>query len=128
MDVAWYLGRIARSASRWPAAGSCCCSCCRRSFGVCRTLAKIGVSRSTFYRQYDLYRRFAEAGLKDRRAAPKRPAWNRITDHVRTEIIEMPPEWPELSPREVGDLNDLPADADRSAGSAPRGRAAQARP
>jgi hypothetical protein len=41
VDVAWYLGWIARSASCWPAARSCCCSCCRigddtrcnRSFG-----------------------------------------------------------------------------------------------
>jgi putative transposase len=48
--------------------------------GVKRTLAKIGVSRSTFYRWYDLYRRFGEAGLKDRRAGPKWPAWNRIPD------------------------------------------------
>ena len=45
--------------------------------GVKRTLAKIGVSRSTFCRWYDLYRRFGEAGLEDRRAGPKRPDWNR---------------------------------------------------
>ena len=69
--------------------------------GVKRTLAKIGVSRSTFYRWYDLYRRFGEAGLEDRRAGPKRPAWNRIPDEVRSEIIEMALERPELSPREL---------------------------
>jgi transposase-like protein len=34
---------------------------------VKRTLATIGVSRPTFYRWYDLYRRFGEAGLEDRR-------------------------------------------------------------
>ena len=69
--------------------------------GVKRTLAKIGVSRSTFYRWYDLYRRFGEAGLEDRRAGPKRPAWNRISDEVRSEIIKMALERPELSPREL---------------------------
>ena len=31
---------------------------------VKHTLAKIGVSRPTFYRWYDLYCRFGEAGLK----------------------------------------------------------------
>ena len=65
------------------------------------TLAKIGVSRSTFYRWYDLYRRFGGAGLEDRRAGPKRPAWNRIPDDIRAEIIEMALDRPELSPREL---------------------------
>ena len=69
--------------------------------GEKRTLATIGVSRSTFYRWYDFYRRFGEAGLEDRRAGPKRPAWNRIPDEVRAEIIEMALERPELSPREL---------------------------
>ena len=53
------------------------------------TLAKTGVSRPTFYRWYDLYRRFGDAGLEDSRAAPKRPAWNRIPDDVRAEILDM---------------------------------------
>lgn len=35
-----------------------------------RTLEKLGVSRPTFYRWYDLYRWFGDAGLQDRRAAP----------------------------------------------------------
>ena len=35
--------------------------------GVKRTLEKIGVSRTTFYRWYDLYQRFGEQGLEDRR-------------------------------------------------------------
>jgi putative transposase len=68
---------------------------------VKQTLAKIGVSRPTFYRWYDLYRRFGEAGLEDRRAGPKRPGWNRIPDEERAEIVEMALERPELSPREL---------------------------
>jgi putative transposase len=68
---------------------------------VKHTLAKIGVSRPTFYRWYDLYRRFGEAGLEDKRAGPKRPSWNRIPDDVRAQIIEMALDRPELSPREL---------------------------
>ena len=68
---------------------------------VKQTLTKLGVSRPTFYRWYDLYRRFGEAGLEDRRAGPKRPAWNRIPDDKRAEIVEMALERPELSPREL---------------------------
>ena len=68
---------------------------------VKQTLAMIGLSRPTFYRWYDLYRRFGEAGLEDRRSGPKRPAWNRIPDNIRAEIIEMALDKPELSPREL---------------------------
>lgn len=73
----------------------------RSHLPVKRTLAQIGVSRQTFYRWYDLYRRFGEAGLEDRRAGPKRPAWNRIPDDVRTKIIDLALDLPELSPREL---------------------------
>ena len=73
----------------------------RSHLPVKQTLAKIGVSRPTFYRWYDLYRRFGKAGLEDRRAGPKRPAWNRIPDDVRGEIINMALDKPDLSPREV---------------------------
>ncbi len=68
---------------------------------VKHTLAKIRVSRPTFYRWYDLYCRFGEAGLEDKRSGPKRPGWNRIPDDVRSEIIEMALDRPELSPREL---------------------------
>ena len=68
---------------------------------VKRTLATVGVSRPTFYRWYDLYRRFGKAGLEDRRSGPKRPGWNRIPDEVRSQIVEMALDKPELSPREL---------------------------
>ena len=73
----------------------------RSHLPVKQTLAKIGVSRPTFYRWYDLFRQFGEAGLEDRRAGPKRPAWNRIPDDVRGEVIDMALDKPDLSPREV---------------------------
>ena len=66
-----------------------------------QTLAKIGVPRPTFYRWYDLYRRFGEVGLEDQCAGPKRPAWNRIPDDVRGKVIEMALDKPDLSPREL---------------------------
>ena len=67
---------------------------------VKRTLAKIGVSRPTFYRWYDLYQRFGEAGLEDRRSGPSR-SWNRIPDTMREQILDMALDRPELSPREL---------------------------
>lgn len=67
---------------------------------VRRTLEKLGVSRPTFYRWYDLYRRFGEAGLDDHRAGPQR-VWNRIPETVRGQVLELALERPELSPREV---------------------------
>jgi transposase InsO family protein len=67
---------------------------------VRRTLDKIGVSRPAFYRWYDLYRRFGEAGLHDRRAGPLR-AWNRIPDDIRRQLVGMALERPELGPREL---------------------------
>lgn len=67
---------------------------------VRRTLDKLGVSRPSFYRWYDLYRRFGAAGLDDHRAGPRR-VWNRIPETVRGEILELALERPKLSPREV---------------------------
>jgi transposase InsO family protein len=67
---------------------------------VKRVLAKLGVSRPKFYRWYDLYRRFGEAGLTDRRSGPGR-VWNRIPDDVRGAVLDMALDRPELSPREL---------------------------
>ncbi len=67
---------------------------------VKRTLEKIGVSRPTIYRWYDLYQRFGEKGLEDRRGGSGR-VWNRIPDDVRKQVIELALEQPELSPREL---------------------------
>lgn len=67
---------------------------------VKRTLEKLGVSRSKFYRWYDLHRRFGVVGLEDRRSAPGR-VWNRVPDEVRGQVIDLALERPELSPREL---------------------------
>jgi len=72
----------------------------RSHLPVKRTLGKLGVSRPTFYRWYDLYRRFGDAGLEDRRGGPRR-VWNRIPETVRGQVLDMALEQPELSPREL---------------------------
>jgi putative transposase len=68
--------------------------------GVRPTLEKLGIPKTTFYRWYDRYRAFGQAGLEDRTSRPGR-VWNRIPDDVCTEIIDLALEEPELSPREL---------------------------
>lgn len=67
---------------------------------VRRTLGKLGIPSTTFYRWYDRYQAFGEAGLEDRTSGPGR-VWNRIPDDVRDRIIELALDEPELSPREL---------------------------
>ena len=67
---------------------------------VNRTLEKLGVSRPTFYLWCDLYQRWGEDGLADRRSGPDR-VWNRIPDEVRGQPTDLALEQPELSPREL---------------------------
>jgi putative transposase len=66
-----------------------------------RTLDKLGVPRSTFYRWYDRYCEGGPEALADHRSRPDR-VWNRIPDDVRRQIIDLALELPELSPREFG--------------------------
>ena len=56
--------------------------------------------KTTFYRWYDRYRAFGEAGLEDRTSGPGR-IWNRIPDDVRRRIVDLALDEPELSPREL---------------------------
>ncbi|SHH19076.1 Homeodomain-like domain-containing protein [Cognatishimia maritima] len=65
-----------------------------------RTLEKLGIPRTTFYRWYDRYLSLGEAGLEDRHSRPGR-VWNRIPDKARKQIVELALEEPELSPREL---------------------------
>ena len=67
---------------------------------VRRTLDKLGIPSTTFYRWYDRYQAFNEAGLEDRTSGPGR-VWNRIPDDVRHQIVELALDEPELSPREL---------------------------
>ena len=67
---------------------------------VRRTLEKLGVPRSTFYRWYDRYQRGGPEALDDRPSRPDR-VWNRIPEAVRGQVIDLALELPELSPREL---------------------------
>jgi len=72
----------------------------RSHLPVRRTLDKLGIPKTTFYRWYDLYQAFGEAGLVDRTTGPGR-VWNRIPDAVRQQIVELALDEPELSSREL---------------------------
>ena len=72
----------------------------RSHLPVRRTLDKLGIPSTTFYRWYDRYRSFGMDGLEDRCSGPGR-VWNRIPDEVRRQIVELALDEPELSPREL---------------------------
>ena len=72
----------------------------RSHLPVQRTLDKLGIPTTTFYRWYDRYQAFDEAGLEDRNCGPGR-VWNRIPDDIRGQIVELALDEPELSPREL---------------------------
>jgi len=65
-----------------------------------RTLDKLGIPRTTFHRWYDQYQSGGPEALEDRSSRPSR-IWNRIPDGIRTRIVELALEEPELSPREL---------------------------
>lgn len=67
---------------------------------VKKTLVQLGISKTTFYRWYDRYQAFGEAGLEDRRPHPGR-IWNRIPDDIRGQVVELALDEPDLSPREL---------------------------
>jgi transposase InsO family protein len=67
---------------------------------VKRTLNKLGIPRTTFYRWYDRYLSGGVQALEDRSPKPKR-VWNRIPDDIRERIVDMALQEPELSPREL---------------------------
>ena len=65
-----------------------------------RTLAMLGVTRSTFYRWYDRWREGGPEALRDRPSKPSR-VWNRIPEAIQNQIVELALDAPELSPREL---------------------------
>ena len=65
-----------------------------------RTLTKLDIPRTTFYRWYDRYLQRGEAGLKDQSPKPKH-VWNRIPDEIRYKVVKLALKETELSPREL---------------------------
>jgi len=67
---------------------------------VKRTLAQLGVGRSTFYEWYRRYLDEGPAGLASR-PSQRRRFWNRIPDLERERVVEVALEKPDLSAREL---------------------------
>jgi transposase InsO family protein len=65
-----------------------------------RTLDKLGIPRTTFYRWYDRYQTGGPEALEDQSPRSSR-VWNRIPDDVRQRIVDLALDVPELSPREL---------------------------
>ena len=65
-----------------------------------RTLAKLGIPRTTFYRWYDRYLQRGEAGLHDQSPKPKH-VWNRVLIEVKRKVVDLALKETELSPREL---------------------------
>ena len=72
----------------------------RSHLPVKRTLDKLGIPRTTFYRWYDLYQIGGPEALENQSPRPSR-VWNRIPDNMRQRIVELALDVPELSPREL---------------------------
>jgi len=70
------------------------------SLSVRRTLAQLGIPRSTFYCWYDRYRSRDDESLEDRTPAPRR-VWNKLPAEVTQAVLELALKEPELSPREL---------------------------
>ena len=65
-----------------------------------RTLAQLGIPRTSFYRWYDRYLTGGPEALEDRRSRPGQ-VWNRIPDEVRDRIVQLALDETDLSPREL---------------------------
>lgn len=65
-----------------------------------RTLDKLDIPRTTFYRWYDRYLAGGPEALEDRRPKPSR-VWNRIPEPVREQIKDLALQESDLSPREL---------------------------
>ncbi|MCK7614939.1 IS3 family transposase [Roseibium sediminicola] len=65
-----------------------------------RTLDKLGIPRTTFYRWYDRYQTGGPEALEDRSPKPSR-VWNRIPEPIREKIKDLALQESDLSPREL---------------------------
>jgi len=70
------------------------------SLSIRRTLAPIGIPRSTFYDWYSRYQEGGIEALEDGKPRPRR-IWNKIPDKIGTAIVNLALEEPDLSPREL---------------------------
>ena len=69
------------------------------SLSVKRTLAEIGLPRSTFYAWYKRYLEGGPEALENRKPRPG-AIWNRIPERVRAQVIETALVHTQLSPHQ----------------------------
>ena len=67
---------------------------------VKRTLAELGVSRSSFYRWYQYYLDDGPEGLEPGSRSPRR-FWNRLPETVKEQCLDVALQYPDKSPREL---------------------------
>lgn len=70
------------------------------SLGITRTLAPLGIPKSTFYHWYDRYLTDGVAALDDQKPTPH-ANWNKVPEDKRQALVEMALDQSELSPREL---------------------------
>ena len=70
------------------------------SLPVRRTLAQLGIPRTTFYAWYRNYLEDGPDALEDRKPAP-RQVWNKFPETTAEAVVELALEQPERSPREL---------------------------
>jgi putative transposase len=70
------------------------------NLSVTRTLAQLGIRRSTFYGWLKRYQEGGMEALEDRKPSPL-PPWNKLPEAQQDAIVELALEKPELSPREL---------------------------
>ena len=68
------------------------------TLSVGRTLASIGIPRSTFYDWYGRYQDGGIEALEDGKPRPQR-VWNKIPDEIGAAIVNLALDEPDLSPR-----------------------------
>jgi transposase-like protein len=71
----------------------------RSDLGVNRTLAQIGINKSTFYNWYKAYLDNGSGGLEPKHSTRQR--WNAIPQEEKNLVVEISLEYTELSPREL---------------------------
>lgn len=70
------------------------------NLSVKKTLEEIGVSRSSFYRWYDLYLSGGLDALESESKAPKQ-FWNKLPESVKEQCIDIALQYPDKTPREL---------------------------
>ena len=77
------------------------------SISICRTLAPIGIPRSTFYGWYSRYQEGGIEALEDGKPRPRR-IWNKIPDEIGTAIVNLALEEPDRRVRRLLQQSPIP--------------------